>query len=184
MDAGEILTLIVMVVLISALITHGYAGIIGAPWVPTRAHDIARIIEAVGSSPTRARTIIDLGCGGGGIMRALSRAFPESFVIGYELSLPAYAIAKILNLFLLPRFSYRVQWGDFYRANFQHADIIYCFLMPHALKRLESKFREELKPDCVVISYSFPLPGWRGEEYRVPGRLPIYRYTGSHKPVS
>ena len=181
MDAGEILVLLFIVVLLFVLITHGYAGIIGAPWVPTKAKDINRIIEVVGSC--RTRTIIDLGCGGGRIMRAFSHAFPGSFVIGYELSVPVYIIAVILNFFLLKHSSYRVLWRDFYRANFNNVDVIYCFLMPHALKKLEPKFREELGSGSIVISYAFPLPGWRGEEYRIPGKLPIYRYMGSCKPA-
>ena len=158
-----------------ALITHAYAGVIGASWVPTRKRDLTRVIAA--SRGFRGKTIIDLGCGDGTVMRAFAAQYPSSRVIGYELSAPLWIVARFRNFFSPFRTNCRVIFGNAYKVSLSEADLIYCFLLPHAMEKLKNKLLRELKPGTIMITYSFPVAGWRGEEAREQGKLPIYRYV-------
>jgi hypothetical protein len=44
------------------------------------------------------------------------------------------------------------------KTNLNKADAIFCYLRPSLMKKLESKFKCELKRGARVIVHSFPLP--------------------------
>lgn len=159
---------------LAALVTHAYAGIIGASWVPTRKKDLSRVIAA--SRGFQGSIIVDLGCGDGTVMRAFAARYPSAQVHGYELSLPLFIAGSFINLFTSFRKNCHISYGNAYAIPLSSVDLVYCFLLPHAMQKLKEKFERELRPGTLVITYSFPLPGWQGEEMREQGELPIYRY--------
>lgn len=181
MNLGDILFLAVGAVLVFIIGTHGYAGIIAASWVPTWGKDYGRIIKAL--EGFQGGTIIDLGCGGGGVMRALARAYPNVRIIGYEISVPAWLIAKLLNGLLGLRKRCEVRWRNFYNVSLHEADAVYCFLTPMAMKKLQPKFERELKPSAIVISYAFQIHGWEGERLAQDASVPIFRYIRGYQHI-
>jgi len=156
--------------------THAYAGVIGASWVPSRRRDLARILAA--SQGFQGKVIYDLGCGEGCVMRAFAKQYPHAQVIGYELSLPMYLWCACANFFSPACARLHTVWKNIYHTHLHDADLVYCFLMPHAMRQLAPFFKSALKPGTLVITYAFPLPGWHGECLKSSDReLPIYRYT-------
>ncbi|MGH6912863.1 MAG: class I SAM-dependent methyltransferase, partial [Geminicoccales bacterium] len=37
---------------------------------------------------------------------------------------------------------------------------VFCYLYPGAMARLRPKFESELGPGALVVTNSFPVPGW------------------------
>lgn len=169
-------------ILFFILFTHGYAGIIAASWVPTWGKDYGRIIKAF--EGLQEGTVIDLGCGGGGVMRVLAREYPKARIIGYEISVPAWLIAQLLNGLLGLRRRCEVRWQNFYNVSLRDADAVYCFLTPMAMKKLKPKFERELKPSTIVISYAFQIHGWEGERLVQDSSVPIFRYILKYQRIS
>ncbi|OGL79773.1 hypothetical protein A3J43_03490 [Candidatus Uhrbacteria bacterium RIFCSPHIGHO2_12_FULL_54_23] len=171
----EIIGYGVVGVVLLALLTHVYASVIAAPWVPTRRKDYARIVQALG--PLTHETIADLGAGGGGVMRAIARAYPGVRVVGYEISLLAWIIAQWLNGFWGLRKRCEIRMKNFYEEDLSRFDAVYCFLTPSAMRKLKPKFERELKPGTRVVSYAFSIPGWEGEKRKEsPAHTPLFVY--------
>lgn len=158
---------------IAAILVFGtlaWGALRGAPWVPTRRRDVARIVAL--AAPQRDDVVADVGCGDGTILAAFAAAGCR--VRGWELALAPWLVARVRLRQLRDA---RVLWGDFWNANLMDADIVYAFLMPSALHRLAGKLARELRPGARVLTYVWPLPGWTADAVdRVAGSPPIYRY--------
>lgn len=97
----------------------------------------------------------DLGSGSGKLISRLANQNPNLECIGIEYNLVAYYFAKIRNIFSKRKVDY--QLNDFFQVNLVDADIIYTYLFPGIMNRLEVKFSKELKKGALVIVNSFPL---------------------------
>jgi hypothetical protein len=108
--------------------------------------------------------IFDLGSGWGGILISLSKLFPNSTIIGYELSPCPYFISKLRVFFR--KSDIKIYREDFFKKDISDADIIFCYLSPYHMELLKEKF-SELPAGRVIISCSFPILGWKPdkEEY-------------------
>lgn len=174
----DVVVLIFVVGLLTVLATHAYASVIAAPWVPTRRKDYKRILQALG--PLTNESIADLGAGGGGVMRAVARAYPQVHIIGYEISIPAWISAKLLNGIMGLGNRCAVRMKNFYKEDLSRFDAVYCFLTPMAMQKLKGKFSRELKPGAKVVSYAFLIPGWEAEKHKEkPTDVPIFVYRVS-----
>jgi hypothetical protein len=54
--------------------------------------------------------------------------------------------------------------GEFFKEDLRGADVIFCWLTPKALPKLEYKFKNELKTGTRVIVFSSPLNFWPVEK--------------------
>lgn len=122
---------------------------------------------------------IDLGAGTGRVVHWLAAARPEGRYLGIE-SAPLPFLAAYLFSVLSPR-SWRMQWGDFWRADLGQYDVIYAYLSPAPMADLLRKLRAEMKPGTLFISNTFPLPGTTpAETAELPdihhSTLYLYRY--------
>ncbi len=149
----SILPFLVLAVILVVAVTAAYAGVRAAPWLPTRSCDLARALDLARLQP--GETLMDLGCGDGRVL--LAAAARGAHAIGYELSLLPFLIAKFRCSFSRHRTRIIVRYGDFYRADFSHADVLFCFLMPRSLRRLNTKFARECHPNARIISYVFAV---------------------------
>jgi hypothetical protein len=84
---------------------------------------------------------------------------------GFEISILPYCIAKI-NLFLGRAkkektrpggASAKIIFKNFFEQDLHDADVIFCFLFPPIMHKVEHKLRNELKPGARVVVYAFPL---------------------------
>ena len=47
---------------------------------------------------------------------------------------------------------------NFFQADLSKADVVFCYLFPEVMAKLEPKFTQELKSGSRVVSYAFKLP--------------------------
>jgi 2-polyprenyl-3-methyl-5-hydroxy-6-metoxy-1,4-benzoquinol methylase len=65
------------------------------PWM--RANLVSTVLPALGGVEAKLRdgaTVLDVGCGAGGVVLVLAEAFPQSRVVGYDISQHALDLAK------------------------------------------------------------------------------------------
>lgn len=137
------------------------AGLLAAPWLPTRRKDIPRLIRLADLHD--GMTIVDLGAGDGRLLLALAKAHPGIRAVGWEISLIPYLVGQ-LRIALSPHRK-RVQlcYGNFYRAYLRDANCVVCFLTPMAMRRLSPLFAKRLSPGTRIISYAFSMPDRKPE---------------------
>lgn len=125
----------------------------GVPFVSTPRRKYRQILSAADLKP--AEKIYDLGCGKSALLVLAAKEFGAKG-IGYELSLWPYLWSRF-NIFI-SRANVEIRMKNFFKADLSDADVIYCYLFPEVMARLEPKFAKELKPTARVVSYSFKLP--------------------------
>lgn len=154
--------------------TFAYAGIIAAPWVPTRKRDIERVLRLSQVKPNEI--LYDLGSGDGRIIIAAAQHFGARSV-GYEIAfLPyIYSYVKIIFMGLFPKA--RVRFKNFFKENLKDADVIVTFLLPKGIERLKKKYEKELRVGSRVVSCAWEIPGWTPERVDKPNTCEIAVYV-------
>ncbi len=115
------------------------------------------------SPVTKGATFIDLGCGLGGIVAAVAKARPETYVLGVETAPLSFAIAW-LRITLLGLKNAEVRFQSIWTTDVSEADLVYAFLSPAPMTRLNEKLTAEMKPGSVFVSNSFAVPGREPDE--------------------
>lgn len=112
---------------------------------------------------TKGATFIDLGCGLGGVVAAVAKARPEAHVLGVETAPLSFAISWLrITLFGLTNAEVRFQ--SIWATDVSDADLVYAFLSPAPMTRLNEKLTAEMKPGSVFVSNSFAVPGREPDE--------------------
>ena len=104
--------------------------------------------------------IYELGCGWGGVSRALADHFRTIPVVGVEISPLPFAIAWIRNI-LAPKSNLELRYGNFMEMDISDAALVVCYLSREALIQLKPKFENELAPEALLVSNTFKMPGWQ-----------------------
>lgn len=168
-----IVKIILIFILYIIILTLAYAGLKGAPWIPTKAIDLDRVLKLAQIKP--GQIAYDLGCGDGRLVLALAEAGAQAR--GLELSILFLVIALMRKFFHEKRGFIHFSWRDFWRVNLRDADVVYAFLTPKANAKLKNKFDVELKKGTKIITYVWPINGWPPVKVDVcPGRPNLYLY--------
>ncbi|PIX62654.1 hypothetical protein CO057_01515 [Candidatus Uhrbacteria bacterium CG_4_9_14_0_2_um_filter_41_50] len=155
--------------------TAAWAGWSAAPWVPSRSKYRKLFLGKINIQP--GQIIYDLGCGTGTVLFEIAKHEPNAKIIGYEISILPYLIAKIKAK------SYKnvsVRYGNLFKQDLNDADVIFVFLLTKAYERLSKQFAGKIKDDCLVAFEAWPIPG--NEPYQIIREediLPIFVYKGS-----
>lgn len=64
--------------------------------------------------------------------------------------------------------------GDFLQISYHGAGLVVCYLFPRGMQQLRARFEDELPAGAVVISNTFPVPGWRAVRTLWPESDPHY----------
>lgn len=149
----EILISIVIFTLFLSLLKPAFKG---APFVPTPKSIIRKALKFANLKP--GETLYDLGSGTGRVLVIGAKEF-KAKVVGFEFSTLLFLVSK-LNLFF-HRIKGNIYCKDFFKADLKEADVIFLFLSPPILFKLEEKFAKELKPGTRIVCFSSPLPSWK-----------------------
>ncbi|MBZ0258784.1 class I SAM-dependent methyltransferase [bacterium] len=139
-----------------------YGSWFGAPYIPSANKAIERALDLAQLKPGEA--FIDLGCGDGRALRAAKARGARA--VGYEISL-------FMNLIARWRSGCEVRLSNFWQADLSDADVIYCYLTPKAMTRMEDEVWLNLKPGCRFVSYTFNMPTLAPDETQ--GAMYLYR---------
>lgn len=161
--------------ILAILVTGAYAGWSAAPWVPIKYKDVDRMLSLADLKP--GMLIYDLGSGDG---RVLIRAVKQYGVKaeGFEISLLMYLYSVLRVKFLGLGKDIKIHYKSIWKISLAPADVVFCFLMPKALKKLEIKVAEEFRPTSRFVSYAFRLHSKNPTLVSRPSssEMPIYRY--------
>lgn len=143
----------------------------GTPYGGTPAAVSAEMIRLARIHGTEK--IVDIGAGDGRLLIAAKKTYPGIRAIGFENALGVWMAGKLRILFSGQ--SIRFLCRDALKANFHDADVIFLYLMPDMMAKLQPKFDAELRPGTRVISHAFQFhakvptaesraPGWMREK--------------------
>lgn len=117
-------------------------------------------------------SLIDLGCGCGGLLSQLSKTQSEGQFFGIEAAPIPYLLSKLRVMIKAPNCT--IRWGDFWKHDLAPYDVVYAYLSPVPMESLWQKARKEMRPGSIFISNSFIVPGIEPEQ-----TLPLNDMMGS-----
>ncbi|NMB69847.1 hypothetical protein GYA27_01420 [candidate division WWE3 bacterium] len=130
----------------------------GAPYVPTSQKTIMSLIEILnGYGVASFKKAVDLGSGDGRIIIALSAIGLSCDGIEQNKLLFKLSKRKLKNLKLLNISN--VFNTNFLKYNLSDYDLVTLFQIPYIMPKLKNKLLKELKPNSLICSYSFKIPG-------------------------
>jgi len=101
--------------------------------------------------------VYDLGCGDGRIIVTAARRYGAR-AVGIELDPLRFLWCQMLITVLGLRGRVRIVYSDFFKQDLNAASVVTCYLLTVTNKKLEGKFKSELKPDTRVVSNYFIFP--------------------------
>ena len=176
MSVGEMFIYFFMAVIFVILATLAYAGISAAPWVPLWQKEVKRMLNL--AKVQAGETLYDLGAGDGRIIIMAAKEF-KAHAVGFEMAVLPYFLGYIRILLSRIQPRPKLVFANFFKKDLGSADIICVFLTPPAMEKLKSKFEQEAKKGCRIISYAFSIPGWQPSVVDRPNKktTPIYLYS-------
>lgn len=136
---------------LSLLIAPGiYAAFTSGPFVPSSRKRHENMMKLANIKSTDV--VYDLGCGDGRLVFQASKKAKAA--IGYELSVPLYLFGKMRQLFY-PKAS--IRYGNIWRQDYREASVIFCYLLPRAMKQFYKEVWPNLKPGTRVVSNAFQM---------------------------
>jgi len=143
--------------LLLALLLAAYGGTqrTRVPLYLSNAAAVAAFIDLVPAE--RPLKVLDLGCGTGTILSALSRRRPHVRCEGVERAPLPWMIARVRGLLSRPRFG--VTWGSLWAMDLSDRDVVYAYLSPAPMAQLWEKARREMRPGSLLVSFRFEIPG-------------------------
>lgn len=105
----------------------------------------------------RPISLMDIGCGFGGMALRLAASRPNCKVEGIELAPLPWSVSSLRARLALSRASF--QYGDYQKLHFAEYDIVFAYLSPAAMPELWQKARSEMRPGSLLLSNEFSIPG-------------------------
>jgi hypothetical protein len=166
--------LIFIVVIVSPLWPY----IIGAAWTPTSRRVVDKMLSMAKVTPED--TVYDLGSGDGRILVAASKTY-KAQSIGIE----ADPIRVLWSRLAILRFGLRkkakIVWGNLFNKDIGEATVVTLFLYNKTNAKLKPKLRSELKPGSRVVSYYWPIKGWKPIHLDREDKIYVYEIGESDK---
>ena len=149
-----VLLLVIGIVLLVFFFFNTYGFFTGAPFAATPSTIIDSLFSLV--DITEKDVVYDLGSGDGRVLIAAANKGAKS--IGWEINLPLYYYS--LRQLKRSKINHKVtiHYGNFWNKKLSDATVIFAFLLPEYMDRLEKKIRREVSPGVRVVTYLAKLP--------------------------
>jgi len=124
-------------------------------------HAVEKMLEAANLKP--GETLYDLGCGDGRIVIAAAQRYKVK-AVGVEISesLAKTVAEKVKKEGLQKRVT--IIHGDFMKTDLSPADVVTLYLATTANDVVRPNLEHFLRPRARVVSYDYPVPGWKPVE--------------------
>ncbi len=133
-----------------------YSSVMGAPYVPTSKKQLKAILDR--AKLKESQVFVELGSGDGRIVRQAVKQYGVRG-IGVEIN----QLLVMLSRFYAKREHLKTiefRRENIFATDLKKTDVLYLFLMPQLLRKLDGRFRNELKKGTLIISHGFKLEGW------------------------
>jgi SAM-dependent methyltransferase len=129
-----------------------------APYVTSPEHAVDKMLRM--ANLKSGETLYDLGCGDGRILIAAAGKYKVK-AVGIEISerLARTAAEKVKRAGLQDQV--KVIHGSFMRTDLSGADVVTLYLATTANESLRPNLERYLRPNTRVVSYDYPIPGWK-----------------------
>lgn len=155
-------------------ITSAFVGFVRTrvPFVPSPEADIEFIVKEL---PISSKDVFyELGSGNGRVVFVVEKLTGAKSV-GFELTGWTHWYAKLKAFVNKSRAIFYKK--NFFKVPWHEASVIYCYLYPPLMGKIEEKFLAELKPGSVAIIRDFPFPTLKPEQvYNRPHGHELYVY--------
>ena len=142
------------------------------PWVPTHEARIRRALQLADLQP--GETLYDLGSGDGRVLLLAAREFGAQ-AIGVEIG-PMQCLVSWARAWLSGSWGrVRTRCGNFYKADFRDADVVFVYLTSGQTTRLCPLLEAQLRPGTRVVSIAADIPNW--QPVFIDRALLIFVYT-------
>lgn len=183
-----------LAVLMLFVITSAFVGflITRVPFVRTVTRDIEFIVKKLNILSNEV--FYDLGSGDGKVCFLVNQ-LTGAKCVGFELTWWTYLLAQIklkvypvksreagtaeplLNRVKSQKSKIEFHRKDFFNVDWVEANVIYAYLYPIIMGRVEEKFKAEMKPGSLAIVRDFPFPNMKPKEvFFLPKEHEIYVY--------
>lgn len=165
--------LIYFVTVIIILIAVKYF-LLTAPFLPTKRQDLATVSAVL--EKYQIKSLMDLGCGIGGVLAYLNKNDKSLRLSGLEISLGQFMIAKLRFLF---NKKVKVRWRNLFWVNWDKSQAVYMFWRPQTIEKYRKKIEDQLNSGQFVISYCFEIPWLKPmllERVKQDELMPVYIY--------
>ena len=142
---------IFVTIMVLLLLPGFYAAFTSGPFVPSSRKRHKTMLEL--ADLNKNDIVYDLGCGDGRLVFRSAEFCKKA--IGYELSIPLYIFGKIRQIF--NKKNATIKYGNIWRQNYDDATVIFCYLLPKAMKQFYKEVWPKLKPGTKVISNAFEI---------------------------
>lgn len=150
----ELLFVVLNITFAIYLIYYIVAFISGAPFVPTTNSTAESMMNLAGLK--KGMVAYDLGSGEGKLLKLI--AHRGATAKGIEINPLLVVYTWIRFLFTPLRKHVTVRWGSFWNATISDADVVFVYLLPLRMERLEKKLMTECKKETRIVSNSFMFP--------------------------
>ena len=129
-----------------------------APYVTSPEHAVDKMLAM--ANLKAGETLYDLGCGDGRILIAAAERYKVK-AVGIEISdhLAKAAAEKVKKAGLQNQV--KVVHGNVLHTDLSGADVVTLYLATTANESLRPNLERYLHPNTRVVSYDYPIPGWK-----------------------
>ena len=139
------------------LVYYIIAFLSGAPFVPSTNTTAISMIAI--SKLKKGMVAYDLGSGDGKLLQLIAKTGARA--IGIEINPLLVLFSRVRSVFTNNRHRIHVQWKSFWSMTFTDADVIFIYLLPLRMEKLEKKLTKECKKGTLIVSNSFLFPHWK-----------------------
>jgi hypothetical protein len=142
------------------------------PFQGTTKEKISNVIDLLNLHSKRKNQFLDIGCGDGRILMALSSKSNFQMYRGIEINSTLYLISKMRAAF---NPSISIEKRDFFQMNREDlvgVDAVFVFGIPGLMRQFRDCFEEHLKEGTIVLTNKFALPDRTPDQQK--GEISLY----------
>lgn len=142
-----------------------------APYIPSRFKTVRKMIDIAGD--LKGKVVLDLGSGDGRILFLCATKGAKK-CIGIEKNFFLYLLSNLVAQIFFKN-KVKIIHGNIWDYSIKNADILFVYLLPGTINKLEEKILKEFKKDkMIIISNRFKFPNL--SPIKIDEKLHIYKY--------